>query len=85
MYHMSGLDPAHNDGLRYIGAGMGFNPLNNHVGNSNDYRMGYPPVRDDFAIHSAEVEIGQVEPEDGDWCQTLPSSYHYQKETIYKE
>ena len=24
-------DPAHNDGLRYVGAGMGVNPINKHT------------------------------------------------------
>ena len=78
-------DPAHNDGLRYVGAGMGFNPLNNHTLILKRLQNGLSPVRDEFALQGAEQEIDRWNKEMYDWCMTLPSSYEYQKETIYKE
>ena len=78
-------DPGHNDGLRYVGAGMGFNPLNTHTLKLKRLQNGLSQVRDEFALHGAEQEIDRWNQEMYDWCMTLPSSYQYQKETIYKE
>jgi tryptophan halogenase len=78
-------DPSHNDGLRYVGAGMGFNPLNNHTLRLKRIQNGLSPIRDQHALYGASTEIDNWNQRMYDWCQTLPSSYQYQKQTIYKE
>ena len=84
IYDFAG-DPQHNDGLRYIAAGMGFNPLNNHTLTLKRLQNGLDPVEDAEDMLEAERRFDEWDKEMYDWCMTLPSSYQFQKNTIYKE
>ena len=84
IYDFAG-DPQHNDGLRYIAAGMGFNPLNNHTLTLKRLQNGLCPVEDAEDMLEAEHRFDEWDKEMYDWCMTLPSSYQFQKNTIYKE
>jgi len=84
IYEFAG-DPAHNDGLRYIAAGMGFNPLNKHTLHLKRLQNSLDPREDEENLIIAEERFDAWNKEMYDWCKTLPSSYQYQKETIYKE
>ena len=78
-------DPAHNDGLRYVGAGMGFNPINKHTFTLKRLREGKDtnPMADD--ILDAERTFDKWNEDLYNWCEALPSSYQFLKNTIYKE
>jgi tryptophan halogenase len=78
-------DPAHNDGLRYVGAGMGFNPLNNHTLRLKRLQNNLLPEVDQQELDTAELRIDEWNRTMLEWCNTLPSSYEFQKQTIYKE
>lgn len=84
LYEFAG-DPAHNDGLRYIAAGMGFNPLNSHTLTLKRLQNSLDPRVDAEEMLTADLRFDEWDKEMYDWCKTLPSSYQFQKNTIYKE
>jgi len=84
IYEFAG-DPAHNDGLRYIAAGMGFNPINKHTLTLKRLQNNLSPVHDQQEIDTAEIRFDEWNAEMYDWCSGLPSTYEFTKETIYKE
>ena len=84
LYEFAG-DPAHNDGLRYIAAGMGFNPLNSHTLTLKRLQNSLDPRVDAEDMLTADLRFDEWDKEMYDWCKTLPSSYQFQKNTIYKE
>lgn len=82
LYEFAG-DPAHNDGLRYIAAGMGFNPINKHTLTLK--RLQNNLSFDDDLVDTAELRFDKWNDEMYHWCSDLPSTYQFTKETIYKE
>jgi tryptophan halogenase len=84
IYEFAG-DPAHNDGLRYIAAGMGYNPINKHTLHLKRLQNGLIPEVDEQEIATADLRFDKWDRDMYDWCSTLPSSYEFLKQTIYKE
>ena len=76
-------DPSHNDGPRYVSAGMGFNPLTHHTlklkrleGNLTE-RNHLDYLKDD------EDKIDEWNKFMYNYCSTLQTSYEYQRDKIY--
>ena len=78
-------DRNHNDGLRYVGSGMGLNPLNNHTLRLKRLQNNLAPEVDEQELKTAELNIDEWNDKMLKWCNALPSSYQFLKETIYKE
>jgi len=78
-------DPAHNDGLRYVGSGMGFNPINKHTFTLKRLREGKDPSPTADDILDAECMFDKWNEDLYNWCEGLPSSYQFLKNTIYEE
>ena len=76
-------DPAHNDGLRYVGAGMGVNPINKHTMALSRLQHGISDEEYQNDLIDAELNFDNWNKYMYDWCNTLPSSYEFQKQTIY--
>jgi len=84
IYEFAG-DPAHNDGLRYIAAGMGYSPINKHTLHLKRLQNSLVPEVDEQEIATADLRFDEWDRDMYDWCSTLPSSYEFLKQTIYKE
>ena len=76
-------DPAHNDGLRYVGAGMGVNPINKHTMALSRLQHGISDEEYQNDLIDAELNFDNWNKSMYDWCNSLPSSYEFQKQTIY--
>ena len=81
-YEWSG-DQNYNDGLRYIGAGMGFNPLNKHTLKLTRLQNQLSEAADKIELDKAELLFDGWNKAMYHWCDDLPSSYEFQKQTIY--
>ena len=81
-YEWSG-DQNYNDGLRYIGAGMGFNPLNKFTLKLTRLQNQLSEAADKIELDKAELLFDGWNKAMYHWCDDLPSSYEFQKQTIY--
>ena len=75
----------YNDGPRYCAAGMGFNPINKVTLPLSRMCNEILPEEDDEALSKAEDIIDKWHEDMLSYCETLPSSYEFLKQTIYKE
>ncbi|AGH56986.1 tryptophan halogenase [Cyanophage P-RSM6] len=75
----------YNDGPRYCAAGMGFNPINKVTLPLSRMCNEIIPEEDEQALTNAEKIIDEWHQHMLEYCETLPSSYEFLNQTIYKE
>ena len=75
----------YNDGPRYCAAGMGFNPINKVTLPLSRMCNEIIPEEDEQALANAEKIIDEWHQHMLEYCETLPSSYEFLNQTIYKE
>ncbi len=77
-------DPAHNDGVRYIAAGMGFNPVCDHTLYLKRLMNNLSEDYDEFYLNEADRTFDEWRNRMYDWCKDMETSYEFTKRTIYE-
>ena len=75
----------HNDGPRYVAAGMGFNPICKHTLELNKIHNQTMTDLTPESMDEDERRIDEWNEEMYNYCMSIPTSYEFQKNTIYKE
>ena len=76
-------DPAHNDGVRYIAAGMGFNPICDHTLYLKRLMNNLSEDYDEFYLNEADRTFDEWRKTMYDWTKDMESSYDYTLRKIY--